>query len=442
MKTLMKFLIVFLPLTALGSSYKYQLSVKDASQLKEASNKNPWMQKFYDDVLYQGLVFRLAPMVFSMGEENEGAWKGRFIDYIFESILKGRPISATYYTQNRNQNPIGMTVHDLSETEITILKGIIKVFGVENKNADAVSKISYRNNTFGLVIHENCVSLSRNENIVSALAKEKCNIDLNSDASLTLDLSSLMTGIYPLLENFVGLNERVKLGFAWNSKRHAYEAQVSSAEMNNDHIFRIGQPHKELLDALPAHTGIWGLATIADFGVLNKKNLEKYFLTKGKLQTKAVVPMVYGFLGMDSKQKSKAFLLLPLNPKTTDDELAELFNETGIYDVKFKKVCQNLVVFSPSQAALDDVEESCLKKVPSFAQISKNYTNALKQKTSAAFFLNLGALTSTALDKGAEESILETDEYKSSYQLLKDLPHFLWSGVKDNHSLVLKGIKP
>ena len=437
------FLLICLTLTSAwgGEDYKYRIWVKDASNLKQLSDKNSWVQKFYDDVLYQGLMIRLAPFLFAVGQDNKSAWKGRLIDFIFENILANHSLSVSYYASAGSASPVGITIYGLSETENALIKVFSDFFG--EKNADQkISMINFRNNKIGFAIHHNCLSLARNPLVVEKLAAEDCSkFQFESDAVLRIKTEKMFSSFYPLLKNFVGVNGDIDLNFKWNNSKSNFVADEAKIKLLEKNIFRKEKLPINLFNAIPTEAGLWGLINLADMRPLDKESLKNYFLTQGKGKDNTGVPVVYMFLGME-KNISKTVLLIPYQSfnQEAQNKLVELFNETGTYEVKFKHVCKDILALSPSLEALAQVEGSCAKKNPRFVQWSDKYEDAMSEALSGAAFVHMGILTSQSLKLGSPPEIQSTDEYKKSLSLLTELPHFLWTGIKDGKDLMMKGI--
>ena len=296
-----------------------------------------------------------------------------------------------------------------------------------------------------MALHQDCLSLARHDSVIKKLAAEDCTkFKPETDALIQIRTRDMFSAFYPLLKNFVGISEDISLSFTWDKSKSRFVPGASMIPLEEKNIFRNGSVPVGLLDAVPAAAGLWGLVNIPDMRPMTVENLKTYFLSKGELTGKPDVPVIYLYLGMEKEKISKTVLLLPApdSGKEAQIKISELFNETGRYEVKFKFVCNGVLAISPSAEALTQIEESCAKKVPRFAQWSDNYLKALSGSVANSAFVNLGVLSTQSLIRGSAPEIQATTEYKQSLSLLSELPHFLWTGVKEEKSIMMKGINP
>lgn len=437
----------------------YTLAVKDAAYLKDLLQKNAWMTEFEKTTMFRGLMHKAGPVVNSLARP-EDAWQGRLLDFVYDSALKGRPMEIDYYSK-RQMNPVTFRVRNLSKTEKTMIESMIKVFRngenqkflVEGSKAAGevqVTPLRFYTEKVALQFGENCVTLGRDPELVAKSSTSCAEAPvLKEEGLLSVNMRDLMPSFRGLIDRFYDAGARLQIDLKWQKNENRFVAGEARVPVQNWGAFVNGTLPATWLKALPATSQLlitqfvpepksWTTQGIGD--VLSQPP-EQW---KGQ----PTVPVTLVHLGMEQHPETKMWkplsaLIVPVKAKNNEAlaGLSSLFSETNHYEVGFRRVCQNLIVFSPDPEAIRKIEDTCKGKGASFAQLPPEFLKNISGKSqSTILFANTSRFFGSLLDIGGKSREWNPAQMKQARTLLGGLPTYLFSGTEKQKELVLQGV--
>ena len=365
-------IMLILPLNLWGMNKEFTISIKDASNIKTMFQKNIWFKEFFNSNLYRGLTLRANSALFGLGSDNDNKWEGRLIDYLYEKALQQRMLSFSYYNDKSIPSPFGLTLHDLGDVELSMIRTIAGLFKNDKftpkKKVDSeVMAINIKNNRYALAFHGDCVSIGKSLEVVTDLSKEcKKSDSIKSDGKISLALKNIFPSIFPFTHRFVGIGSDMKVNLTWDEKKNRFHILRGNLNLEEQNIVKQGTLTDSFLKAFPSDLFFMVVGNIPDPGEWNSENLKKYLAEEIKeLNKRNSIPVGIVHLGMDTttrKWKSLNALIIPV-AKFTDSTMSNIekvFGYTQFGEAKFKKVCKNYVAISNNIDSINKIEKSCL----------------------------------------------------------------------------------
>jgi len=447
---------------------EYEISVRDAGQVRKLFRDNAWVQDFSKSNLYRGTMVRLGPVLFAVGRGDRDGWQGRLVDFLIDRLLAGRPARLSYFGAPGLVSPFGLTVSGLSTTEQQAAHLIVQAQRMgddistelgsqQGPAAVKVTPINLRLQRFAVVEGATSLTISRDPRVAATLALRGPGETPAADATVEVDLKQFFSSWSVVLERLFGIGDRLAATFTYDAHRARFAPARAELALSGDHLLGSGQIEPPMLAAIPADTLFFATAFVPDPGSLDPDAAERYFVAARSDAERHFMPVTLLFLGMHVKEEHRSeamsVLLLPLSGRT-DTAVAgldALFNQRRRYEVHFQTECPGFVAVSPSQAALDEIAAACTGRRPSFRQASPKLVTALTDHpASAAVFLNVGAFLRSSLAFGWQLQSATADkapppsppEIVDAMAVLDRLPSFAFSGLASGNSLVMQGAEP
>lgn len=438
-------------------------SIKNSQNIYSIVSKNKWFLDFRQSPLYYGMLYELYPTLFSLPDEfsasKDSTWSGRLIDYVYESVLKNRPVQIFYFQQRNLTSPWGFSANGLSGSESKVLDQLIKLFKLgDDKDitlADAttgkVSLIEIKAQKWAVKKDGSCFTIGKDPKVVLAVSKECKPVKVNADLEVDINLSMVFPSLMVLRNKVIGLNETMKVPFQWNNIDNRFDLVSIALGLNKDNIFVSKKVGNEMLKILPADSHFFVVGNIKIWNGSMSIDSVKKFLSSTKRSKEF--------------QKQAATVLLQLPVKDGDRLSSEnaLIIETGainqaqldgigkVFETKFgevftRPVCGKSLVISRSKEALQKIQNVCDRKSPSILDRSELKASELSsQENSLGFFADMGRWMSAKIEAGylakAKQSKLPMtmpEELTKSQKLLEQLPKYLVKGTAKDQNLILK----
>lgn len=437
----------------------YTLAVKDAAYLKDLLQKNAWMTEFEKTTMFRGLMHKAGPVVNSLARPGD-AWQGRLLDFVYDSALKGRPLEIDYYSK-RQMNPVTFRVRGLSKAEKTMIESLVKVFrngdnqkfnvqGPKTAGEVQVTPLRFYTEKVALQFGDDCVTLGRDPELVAKSSTACAEAPVfKEEGLLSVNMRDLMPSFRGLIDRFYNAGARLQIDLKWQKSESRFVAGDARVPVQNWGAFVSGTLPATWLKALPATSQLlitqfvpepksWTTQGIGD--VLSQPP-EQW---KGQ----PTVPVTLVHLGMEQHPETKMWkplsaLIVPVKAKNNEAlaGLSSLFSETNHYEVGFRRVCQNLIVFSPDPEAIRKIEDTCKGKGASFAQLPPEFLKNISGKSqSTILFANTSRFFGSLLDIGGKSREWNPAQMKQARTLLGGLPTYLFSGTEKQKELVLQGV--
>ncbi|MFI5142820.1 MAG: hypothetical protein ACHQQS_02290 [Thermoanaerobaculales bacterium] len=447
---------------------EYEVSVRDASQVRKLLRDNAWVQTFADSNLYRGTMVRLGPALFAVGRADRDGWQGRLVDFLVERLLAGRPMRLSYFNAPGLVSPFGITISGLSATEQTAAHLIVQsqragddvsadVATPRGSVAVKVSPVNVRLQRFAIVEGASSLTISRDPQVAATLTLRELTERPTSDAVAELDLKQFFSAWSIVLEKLFGVGDHLAASFAYDPGNARFAPTRAELPLGANHLLGVGQLEPPLLAAIPADTLFFATVFLPDPRPFDPASVESYFRTARSHVDRRSVPVSFLYLGMNVQPEhhSEAMSVLLLPRSSHDDSTAAgleaLFNGRRRYEVHFQVECPGFVAVSPSQAALDQIAAACAGRHPSFRQMSPRLVGALTQRpVSAAMFLNVGAFLKSSLAFGWQLQATRGDkappptpqELVDAMAVLDRLPSYAFAGEASGNTLVMQGAEP
>lgn len=449
---------------------RYRAYFKDGRRLKEGINKNDWLKELYQTSLYHGLMLRLSPVLFTLGENHERAWSGKLIDYAYDKLLQDRPISVSYFGRPNLSSPFGITIHDLGGAEKSVIKAVLKgmkagepvqvevVAPSREKQSVAVTPIRMGTQKFAMVQHGDCLSLSREAKVAAALSFKCESVKSGQDdAWVSVDLKEFFPPLYPMLSKFVGIKRDARISLEWDSSEKAFRPSRMELGLEENHLLTSVSPGADLAKILPAAAPLVAVAALPAPQSISRVEVEALLKTERKdihaMKTKA---LALAFLGMREvkfgDRKALVSLTAVLVPQDKVDEktladLDGLFSEKELHEMKFKHVCGTHLAFSDRIETIELLEKACGRQIPSFKDLPEKLIKPLLEASvSGGLFVNLGGFLADSvalgwqLEPSEKGSAPMPKDVEKARELLGKLPLFSFAGASSGKTLVLNGV--
>ncbi len=447
---------------------EYEISVRDAAQVRKLLRDNAWVQEFTKSNLYRGTMVRLGPVLFAVGRSERDGWQGRLVDFLADRLLAGRPVRLSYFRASGLVSPFGVTISSLSTAEAKAAHLVVQsqragddvptnVSTPHGPVAVNVTPINVRLQRFAVVEGATSLAISRDPEVAATLGLREVTGRPGADAVVEVDLKQFFPAWSVVLEKLFGVGDHLAAGFAYDARNARYAPARAELALGAEPLLGSGAIETPLLEAIPAGTLFFTTVFLPDPGPLDPDTVGRYFRTVRSASDRRYVPVSLLYLGMhaqpEHRSEAMSALLLPL-AGPGDEAVAgldALFNQRRRYEVHFQTACPGLVAVSPSQAALDAIADACAGRRPSFRQASPKLVAALTDHpVSAAVFVNPGAFLRSSLAFGwrlqstaAEPApTAPPPEIADAMAVLDRLPSFAFAGVASGGSLVMQGAEP
>ncbi|MFN7729820.1 MAG: hypothetical protein ACK5P7_11745 [Bdellovibrio sp.] len=437
----------------------YTLAVKDAAYLKEMLQKNVWLAEFEKTTMFRGLIHKIGPVAHSLARP-EDAWQGRLLDFVYDSVLKGRPLEIDYYSK-RMLSPVVFRARDLSKTEKTVLESLIKVFrngenkdfyvtGSKGANQVSITPLRFYTEKLAMQWGTDCITLGRDPELVAKSSTDCALVPvLKKEGLLLVDMRDLMPSFRGVIDKFYAAGSRLQIDLTWQKGESRFVAQEARVPVQNWGAFVTGTLPATWLKAIPATSHLLVTQFVPEPKAWTIEGISEV-LAQPTEQWKggATVPITLVYLGMEQNSETKNWkplsaLIVPVKSKNNEalSGLSSLFSETKHYEVGFRRVCQNLIVFSPDPEAIRKIEDSCKAKGASFAQLPPEFLKNISGKAqSTVLYANTSRFFGSLLEIGTKTRSWNETQVKQARNLLSGLPTYLFSGSESQKEIVFKGV--
>lgn len=437
----------------------YSLAVKDAAMLKDLLQKNAWMQEFQRTTVFRGLMHRAGPVVTALARP-EDAWKGRLLDFVYEKALNGRPVEIDYYSK-RDLNPLVFRARGLGTSELKTLDLLFKAFNngenkpflVQTRTAPMqinVTPLRLHTEKLAVYLGGDCLVAGRDPQLV-AKSSTLCEAapKYAHDGQLTVNLPDLLPSLRGVINRFYAAGSTVQLDLIWQAAGSRFVIPSAQLSVENSDALVSGALPGTWAKALPATSPLvltqfvpepksWTLQGFSEVLAVPVKDWSK----------RKAIPVTLVFLGMHREPKSQVWkplsaLLVPA-PSRGNEALVGLsgvFSDLKHYEVAFRRVCQNMIVFSPEPESIRLIENACKGQAASFAQMPPEFLKPLQTgQHSSVMFANTGRFFNSLLEIGTRRGKWNEAQVKQARTLLTGLPSYMFQGSKEQKALVFKGV--
>ncbi len=474
----------------------WELVVKDATLIQQLMDKNKWYQEFHQSMLYQGLVQKMSPILFSNSDEyGVGAkgWKGRLLDHVYSKVMAGHPLVISYFNRRDYSSPFTISVQDISGTEKSAVAALVEIFRTtEDQKVDVgslkgvpVTPLLIRGQRFALSISDRCLSIGRDA-FLTALAGSRCKgaiLEKGEDGRLSVSLAQQFPAFNGLRERFFSTEEESRIHLKWNSSEARFEAidAVIGLKDAQAPILK-GKWGTSLLKALPASAIFYSTVQVPSFDGYSQEGLTKYLKSDlSSLRKRKATPMTLFYApvlaaeseggeeqavreeeekeqrssrgaSLSAKLSLATGLLLPMigkNDKLMAD-LTHLLSGTKKGEVFFRPVCGDSVVLSNRLELVQLVEKVCSKKAPSMNEMGAKWVSDLGSSDfSAAAYFSPGKMLSRYMQIGwdnrkigkKEVAVAFPEELVKAQKLVESLSDQVFFGSVDGKKIVLKAVR-
>ena len=452
---------------------EFVLDVKNGKIAQEFMKENPWYQGFKQTSLFDGLLMRLSPVLFQLGENEAGTWKGRLLEFVYSEVLSGRPLRVQYYHRSKLVSPFSVTIVGLNlaqkKTIETIIqysnrfKGQTPKYKIENTEY-SITPVTIKYQKFAVSFHGDCFSFSRDP-VAVALASQDCPKDgeFNQDMKLRLNSESIFPSLASFGRKFLGVGEWLETN--WKFKK-GFEPVSGNIALEQDHLLKDGKDFSNLLEAVPSDAQFLVSAVVptpdkfTDLGIFLKMDrtalkarpgLPITLVHLGMVWTKNTAvshaPDDYGYANRAPKEILVPATALLVPTLENGDELylglAKVFSEKNLFETHYRKVCGNLVAISPNESALQKIESACAKKIPALRDLSAKSIGLFKKPGAFVLFTQPGLWLENSLEFGwkrlAKEGQTQTPEIVKSKEFLHQIPSITIGGKVQGNNLLLEG---
>lgn len=438
-------------------------SVKNSQNLYNLISKNKWFLDFRQSPLYYGLLYDLYPTLFSLPDEfsasKEVSWSGRLIDYVYESVLKNRPVQLYYYQQRSLSSPWGLSVNSLSSAESKALDQLIKLFKMGDDKDVAlpdsingkVTLIEIKAQKWAVKKEGSCFTIGKDPKVVLAVARDCKPLKTNSDLEVDINLSMLFPALMMVREKVVGLGSSMTVPFQWNASENRFVLAPIAMGLNKENIFVSKKVANELLKILPSDTHFFAIGNIkiwnGNMTVDNVKNFLGSTKRAKDFQKQAAAVLIQVQTKHDDRLWSENALILETGAinQAQLDGIGKVF-ETKFGEVYIRPVCGKSLVISRSKDVLQKIQNVCDRKSPSILDRNEIKASELAlQDNSMSFFADTGRWLSAKIEQGylakAKQAKLPPVmpvELTNSQKILEQLPKYLVKGTAKDQNLILK----
>ncbi|GEM_PF-3276874 len=438
-------------------------SVKNSQNLYNVVSKNKWFLDFRQSPLYYGLLYDLYPTLFSLPDEfsasKDSSWSGRLIDYVYESILKNRPVQVHYYQQHNLSSPWGLSASGLSSSESKALDQLIKLFKVgdekevnlSDSTTGKVTLIEIKAQKWAVKKEGSCFTIGKDPKVVFAIARDCKPLKINADLEVDINLSMLFPALMVVREKVVGLGETMKIPFQWNNGENRFDLAPIAVGLNKENIFVSKKVANEMLKILPSDTHFFAIGNIKIWnGNMTVDNVKKFLASTKRtkdFQRQAAAVLIQVQTKYDDRLWSENALILETGAinQAQLDSIGKVF-ESKFGEVFIRPVCGKSLVVSRSKEVLQKIQNVCDRKAPSILDRSELKAAELaSQDNSMSFFADVGRWMSAKIEQGylakAKQSKLPPvmpPELTKSQKLLEQLPKYLVKGTAKDQNLILR----
>lgn len=439
------------------------VSIKNSQNLYSLATKNKWFSEFRQSSLYYGIIFDLYPTFFSLPDEfnlsKDLNWSGRLIDYVYDSILKNRPLQVYYYQQKRLASPWGVNISGLTSAESKLVDQLIKLFKVgddkdittANGESGKVSLIEIKAQKWAIKKDGSCLTLGKDPKVVLSLSSNCKPPKFDSDMDVEFNLSMLFPSLMMIRGKVVGLNETMKAAFQWNSIENRFDLAPVSMTVGKDNIFVARKITNDFLKVIPSDSHFFVIGNIRIWnGNMSMDNV-KAFLSSQKrpkdFKKQAAAVLVQLPVKKDDILISENALIIESSTLNQEqlDGVAKVF-ESSFGEVFLRPVCSKALVVSRSKEVLQKIQNVCDRKVPSILdRTDLKMTELSTQESSLSFFADAGKWASGMIESGylikSKEKKMTSalpEELIKSQKILEQLPKYLVKGTAKEQNLILK----
>lgn len=443
-------------------------SVKNSQQVYSLVTKNKWFLDFKQSPLYYGVLYDVYPTLFSLPDEFSGGngttgkgttWSGRLVDYMYESVLKNRPVQIHYYQQKRLSSGWGFSVNGMSSAESAVVDKMLKLFKVgDDKDVEIsatdkgkVSLIEVKAQKWAVKKEGNCLAIAKDPKVALAIGRNCKPLNISSDLDVEMNLSLLLPSLMVVRDKVIGLSETLKIPFKWNDKENRFDLAPIAVGLSKENIFVSRKLANEFLKVVPSDSHFFAIGNIKIWnGSMTVDNV-KSFLASNKrskdFQKQAAAMLVQVPVKSDGLLATENALILEIAAvnQAQLDQVGEVF-ESNFGEVFIRPVCGKSLVISRSKEIVQKIQNVCDRKVPSILDRGELNASALtSQDNSLSFFADVGRWISAKIEAGylskAKEKKLATtlpEELVKSQKLLEQLPKYLVKGSAKDQNLILK----
>jgi hypothetical protein len=442
---------------------QFAIRVKDGKNLATMTEKNEWFRSFRQTPFYQGLVGRLAPVIFAPADDfgsAKAAWQGRLIEYLYSKLVQNRPVSLHFYRRQDLSSPLVLTVHDLSKTELSLAANLISVLSSGNVKdfifSDAgpvkVTALLVKQQKFAVAVRDKCLAIGRApEAVASSVYVCSKAAPLKFDAEAEFSLRETFPALRGVSENFLGILPQAKMQLKWDAAKSRFAAQSATVELA-DHLLAKGKVSSEMLAAIPSDSLFFALGAIplpkqgfspeglADYFKLSKVELRKV----PSLQVAMAYVPIYTNQGT---QHSTVLLLQSQKGKAaTEKAVSQLVMSfsTQKPETFIRPICTDLIAITTDSKVFETFEAVCGKKRPAMAQMPAKWVESTRTDTVAGVaYLNPGKLFSMQIERGWKKSGNKGTapvavEIKQAREMAELLPAYFFVGSANANALTMK----
>lgn len=443
---------------------QFSLRVKDGKYLSTITEKNDWYRDFRQTPFYQGLVGRIAPVIFAPADDHgtaKAAWQGRLIEFLYSKLMQNRPVSLHVYRISNLTSPFVLSVHDLSSSELKIASNLISVLSSgkteDYKYRDAgpvkVTALLVKQQKFAVVIRDKCISIGRDPEAVAS-SSYTCakSASMVSDAEVDFSLSESFPALRGVSEKFFGILPRAKMQLKWDSSKARFAVQSAKVDLA-DHLLGKGKVPSELMAAIPSESLFFALGSIPNPKEgFSPEGLAKYFKQpKAELRKGPSLPVALVYVpvyGENVTTHSTALLIQVSKEKSaaTVGQLVSSFT-TQKPETFVRVVCADLVAVSKDAKVFDTLDSVCKKQRPAIAQMPKKWVDSTQNASVAGVaYLNPGKLFSMQIERGWKKSSGKASapyaaEIKQARGMAEMLPAYFFVGAADEKTMTMKAME-
>lgn len=445
---------------------QFALRVKDGKYLSAITEKNEWYRGFRQTPFYQGLVGRIAPVIFAPADDfgsAKAAWQGRLIEYLYSKLIQNRPVSLHFYRRRDLSSPMVLTVHDLSKAEIKIATNLISVLSsgkIEDyKFSDAgavkVTALNVKQQKFAVVIRDNCLAIGRSPDAVasSSFVCAKA-APMAFDAEVDFSLSESFPALRGVSEKFLGILPRAKMQLKWDSAKARFAVHGAKIDLA-DHLLAKGKVSTEILSAIPSDSLFFAMGAIPHpKDGFSPEGLAKYFkLPKSELRKVPSIPVAMAYVPVFSNvgtKHSTALLIQPAKGKEAVEKTVSqlvLSFSTQKPETYVRPVCTDLIAITTDSSVFETIDAVCKKKRPAVAQMPKKWVDSTQASSVAGVaYLSPGKLFSMQIERGWKKASNKGNapyaaEIKQAREMAELLPAYFFVGAADDKSMTMKAME-
>lgn len=437
----------------------FVFSSKDSQQIYKLIQKNEWFKEFKNSPMYFGVLYDYYPALFSVSDEfgtKANGWKGAFVDYFYETILKGKQTQTFYFQKQKLVSPWGVSINNLNSIEKNMAEQLIKLFRVgedqiiqiDENNKGSVSLIELKGLRLGVILNSKCLALGRDPKIVLRLSQICSGGSLASDAELTININEWLPALAIAREKLIGLQSVVKTSFRYNTANNSLEALEAQMNTTKNNIIVNKNFNSAVYKVIPWDSHYTIISNLKMWnGPISVTSINQFLINSNRASKEATIALVQLPVRVEGKIKTKNALVMEVGSlkQSELDQISDVFS-TKFGDVYTRPICKGLIVISKSMDVMSKFQLVCDRKIPSLADRSEIVKNVEGDKKQAfGVYVSPGQFLSTKIENGFQSKVKNKDqnlglpsEIIKSQELLKKLPNYFVQGSLNNQSIILK----